>query len=739
VYIEKLQLSGTEITEPVSVTFQKGVFSPETSALDGIDVAKILTFFFYGAKALKDDEYSGLVGALYFCENSLHYRINASSEKNVLCKITALGEELIELEDGTSIGDALFGVDAQVFEATLGFGIFENEGIKSAFAQLVESGSDSVGIYDFMNLVREAASAKVPAKKDGAPTLISEPDKEPTADEGGVASLDETKVLQSVDTEALEDLEQTKVMTKSQDEALDQEIDDPLDATMKIAPATDLEIEEKEAVIKKKRKEIDALTTELEGVSRKIEIGKMSDLSSKVADYKEKKENYEKVLEKKRGYEDKYRAGTIELPDNDYVRELSYAIQEIRECEVELRQIYEERESIDPEHNNNKLSNLYIKVENDGGIDAIREKLGHLMTGKRIYMLSALFFMIAGVFFVATGAVVSLLPVYKNMFIASTPISIAHVGLFVLTAGLMCLIPSLACMSGMQSVHESILEFFADYGCEGAKNSDEFLYTLELAINESEEKKERLEKLRSVEKKVAKCQSRVNEGQRIIREHLTIWDKPFDSRLSYCENATSALELAKEFLSEYEDYKNDAERARALCDEAGYLVMSLGDGIFDDGFDPEQYHMSSEQIAQSEELADELKNKLEKLYDELDALKKERDELVFAENEKKAQKARLAPDPWLCELIDKLEAVANGENANSWEMAIARSQMIASDQKNALSQTLLSAVVLLASFETLYDKVMPPQFIRVGENKEQFIEEFEKIGTKFVSGQIVIY
>ena len=33
---------------PVSVTFQKGVFTPETAALEGIDVAKILTFFFYG-------------------------------------------------------------------------------------------------------------------------------------------------------------------------------------------------------------------------------------------------------------------------------------------------------------------------------------------------------------------------------------------------------------------------------------------------------------------------------------------------------------------------------------------------------------------------------------------------------------------------------------------------------------------------------------------------------------------
>ena len=84
-YIEKLQLAGTEYSDPVSVTFQKGVFSPETSVLEEIDVAKILTFFFYGANALGDDGYSDLVGTLYFCENSIHYKITASGEKSTLC------------------------------------------------------------------------------------------------------------------------------------------------------------------------------------------------------------------------------------------------------------------------------------------------------------------------------------------------------------------------------------------------------------------------------------------------------------------------------------------------------------------------------------------------------------------------------------------------------------------------------------------------------------------------------
>lgn len=725
VYIEKLQLAGTEYSDPVSVTFQKGVFSPETSVLEEIDVAKILTFFFYGANALGDDGYSDLVGTLYFCENSIHYKITASGEKSTLCKITTLGDEVIELEDGMTFGDVLFGVDAQAFSATLGFNVFENVGITRAFEQLLQPGSQSVGIYDFMNLLRVAANTK-----------DAESDDVKTDDAEDPSLLEQTRVMENV---VSEDLEDTKVLQQTGDLAPVEDDVDILDATMKIAPATDLDIEAKEVSVRKKRKEIDALTCELEDLSRKIEIGRMSDLSEKIEDYKQKKENYEKALEKKREYEDKYRAGTIELPDNEYVNELKYAVEEIKACETELKEIHDERESVDPEHNNNKLSNLYIKVENDGGIEEIRTKLRQMSAGKRIYMFSSILFMIAGVFFILTGAVVSLLPVYKNMFISNTPISIAHVGLFVLTAGLMCLIPSLTCISGMQSVHESILELFADYACENARKPEEFLYTLELAINESEEKKERLEKLRLIEKKVAKCQSRVNEGQRIIREHLTIWDKQFDSRLSFAENAAAALDLAKEFLSEYEAYKNDAERARSLCDEAGYLVMGFGDGIFESDFDPKQYKMSQEQIEQSEKQKQELRNKLDTLYDELDAIKKERDELIFADKAQKAKKARPAPDPWLCELIDKLEVVANSENANSWQMALARSQMIASEQKGALSDALLAPCVLLASFETFYNKVMPPQFIHVGKDKEKFAEEFEKISAKLVSNQIVIY
>lgn len=723
-YIEKLQLSGMGASAPVSVTFQKGVFTPETAALEGIDVAKILTFFFYGSQVLCGDEYENISGTLHFCENSLHYRINATKEKSALYKITSLKEEQIELEEGMAFGDALFGVSSDVFEATLSFGLFENQRIASAFLELTQGSPSSVGIYDFMNRVRDAANA-------GAAVDSTSDDQK---------DLEDTIVV-PFDAPITDDpLEATRVMQDGENATdLKNEVIDDLDETIKIAPAPDLEIEALEVRIRRARADIDKTTTELEDISRKTQIGKMSDIAEKIADYKAKKEVYEGALEKKRLYEDTYRAGTIELPDNDYVNELEYAVDEIASCEKELKSIHEERESIDPDHNNNKLSNLYIKVEDDGGIEAIRARLQRLSASKRIYMLSSIFFAIAGAILILAGAVVSLLPIYKNMFIADTMISVAHIGLVVLTSGIMCLIPALTCISRMQTMHEQTLELFVDYGCEGAKNGEEFLKTLELDINESEEKKERLEKLRAVEKKVAACQSRVNEGQRIIREHLTIWDRPFDSRLSYCENAMSAIAVAKEFLSEYEGFKNEAERARIACDEAGYFVMGFEDQLLSSDFDPSLYKMTEDEIAQGEARCEELKVSLNALYDELDALKKERDELVFAEKAQKAQKARPEPDPWLCELIDKLEVIANNENANAWEMAIARAQMIVAKQKAELSETLTAATVILASFETFYDKVMPPQFIRVNGDKEKFVDQIEKLKNEFVSNQIVIY
>lgn len=748
-YIEKLQLAGNEYRDPVSVTFQKGVFCPETAVLEDIDVAEILTFFFYG-KSSGLDYLEDFSGTLHFCENSIHYRINATYDKSALYKITTLAEEKIELEDGMTFGEALFGVDSYVFMSTVSMSVFDNPDIAKILSDLTLPNGQLLGIYDLMNRIREAANATALEDSDESDTDVKVAEFALGADGTEVTDaansvgganltdpLGDTIVIPMQEDDTEDPLEATRVVEEAS--ATAEEEEDPLDDTIKIAPAPDLEIEAAEVNVRKARRDIDLLTSELEELSKRVEIGKMSDLAEKIADYKEKKKAYEEALKKKRLYEDTYRAGTIELPDNDYVNELCFAVEEIKSCEAELKVIHEERESIDPDHNNNKLSNIYIKVEDDGGIEAIREKLKDMKNGKRIYTLSSIFFAIAGVFLILTGAAVSLLPVYKSLFIANTAISVAHVGLLVLTMGIMCLIPALTSVSGMQSIHENILEMFEDYGCEGAKNPEEFMYNLELAVNESEEKKERLEKLRLVEKKVAKCQSRVSEGQRIIREHLTIWDRAFDGRLSYCENAASAIEVAKEFLSEYESFKNETERARAACDEAGYYIMGFEDKVFDEEFDPCLYRMSEEEIKDGERTVDALKEKLNTLYDELDVLKSKRDELVFAQKEIKAQRARPEPDPWLCELIDKLEVIANSENADAWEMAVARAQMIVSKQKNETSETLKAVILILSAFETFYDKVMPPQFILVNSNKEQFSEEIERLKNELVSNQIVIY
>lgn len=727
-YIEKLQLSGEDLKQPVSVTFQKGVFCPETAALEDIDVAKILTFFFYGSDVLKNSGYENIVGTLHFCENTFHYRINASMERSALYKITVLEEEQIELEDGMTFGDALFGVSAEVFEATVSFGVFDNPSIAKALADITNAAEDPVGIYDLMNNIRSAAKE---VGGDSDRSLFQTPNMSAPDD------LGDTIVLGGAENALSDPLEATRVVPGGAPVPVDD--GELFEETIRIAPAPDLEIEAMEKRIRGVRREIDNTTTELEAVSKKIEIGRMSDLAERIEDYKGKKAAYEKALEKKRLYEDTYRAGTIELPDNEYVNELTFAVEEIKNCEIEMKSIHDEKESIDPDHNNNKLSNLYIKVEDEGGIEAIRAKLKDFESGKRIYMLSSIFFVIAGVIMILAGAAVALLPVYKTMYIADTIVSVSHVGLCVMTLGLVCLLPALTSISGMQSTHEHILELFVDYGCEDAKTSDEFLQILELAVSESEEKKQRLEKLRLVEKKVAKCQSRVNEGQRIIREHLTIWDRPFDSRLSYCENALGALERAKEFLSEYEDFKNETERARAACDEAGYYIMGFEDEIFESDFDPSLYKMSAEEIAVCEDVCESLKDKLNALYDELDALKEKRDALVFEQKEQKAQKAKVQPDPWLCELIDKLEVVANNENSNAWEMTKARAQLITAKHKNEITEQVKAAIVLLSAFETFYDKVMPPQFIRLHGEKEEFIKEMELIGNEFVSNQIVIY
>jgi len=727
-YIEKLQLSGECLKENISVTFQKGVFCPETAALEDIDVAKILTFFFYGSDVLKNSGYENIVGTLYFCENTFHYRINASKERSALYKITVLAEEQIELEDGVTFGDALFGVSADVFEATVSFGVFDNQRIAKALSDITLAAADPVGVYDLMNNVRSAAKE---VGGDGEVSLFRTPNMSAPDD------LGDTIVLGKEENAPSDPLEATRVVPGGAPVPADE--GELFEETIRIAPAPDLEIEAMEKRIRGARREIDSTTTEREAVSKKIEIGKMSDLAERIADYKEKKAAYAKALEKKRLYEDTYRAGTIELPDNEYVNELNFAVEEIKSCEIEMKSIHDEKESIDPDHNNNKISNLYIKVEDEGGIEAIRDRIKDLESCKRIYKFSSVLFVIAGMILVLAGAAVALLPVYKSMYIANTAISVAHAGLFVLTMGLVCLLPSITSISGMQSTHEHILEMFVDYGCENAKTTDEFLEILELAVNESEEKKERLEKLRLVEKKVAKCQSRVNEGQRIIREHLTIWDRPFDSRLSYCENAQGALERAREFLSEYEDFKNEAERARAACDEAGYYIMGFEDQIFESNFDPSLYKMTAEEIAVCEDVCESLKDKLNALYDELDELKEKRDALVFEQKEQKAQKAKVQPDPWLCELIDKLEVVANSEDSNAWEMTLARAQMITAKHNGELMEQVKAAVVLMSAFETFYDKVMPPQFIRLRGEKEAFLKEMELIGNDFVSNQIVIY
>lgn len=720
-YIEKLQISSPDLDLSLSMTFQKGVFSPEGTALDSIDILKILSFFFYGRSAVIGSKFENVCGTLHFCENSFHYRINAGADSSKLYKITAVGEEQIELEDNVNIGQVLFDTDAETFEATLGFNIYHTESINEILADLVGGKDTSFGIYDLMNRIR-----------DGANTAKSS--------EGEVQEeLARTIVMPAIN-DSDDPLEATRVLSDDKlSNATPGEAIDELDQTIKIAPAPDLEIEALESRIRKIRSDIDSTSSELEEISRKIEVGKMSDLSDKIAAYKQKKALYEKALEDKRAYEDTYRAGTLELPDNDYVNELEFAIEEIKSCESELKSIHEERESVDPDHHNNKLSNLYIKVEDDGGIDAIRARLKHFADAKRIYMLSSIFFTIAGVVLILAGAAISLLPIYKNMFIANTVISVAHIGLFILTMGLMCLIPALTSISGMQNMHESTYDVFVEYGCEGEHNAENFLYTLELAINESEEKKQRLAQLRKIEKKVAKCQGRVNEGQRIIREHLTIWDRVFDSRLSYCENALGAIAAAKEFLSKYEGLKNEAKRARDLCDEAGYFIMGFEDKIFSEDFDPAGYKMSEEEIEKSEARSDALKDKLNNLYDALDSLKRERDMLVFAENEQKQQKASNMPDPWLCELIDKLEAIANNDDTNAWKTALARAQMISAKQKTQQSHVICAATLLLASFETFYNKVMPPQFIKVDCNKEEFASQIEDLFGEFVSDQIVIY
>ena len=65
--------------------------------------------------------------------------------------------------------------------------------------------------------------------------------------------------------------------------------------------------------------------------------------------------------------------------------------------------------------------------------------------------------------------------------------------------------------------------------------------------------------------------------------------------------------------------------------------------------------------------------------------------------------------------------------------------MIVSKQKNETSETLKAVILILSAFETFYDKVMPPQFILVNSNKEQFGEEIERLKNELVSNQIVIY
>ena len=248
-----------------------------------------------------------------------------------------------------------------------------------------------------------------------------------------------------------------------------------------------------------------------------------------------------------------------------------------------------------------------------------------------------------------------------------------------------------------------------------------------------------------MEKKVAACQSRVNEGQRIIREHLTIWNRPFDSRLSYCENALSAIEYAESFLKEYEVIKNEVERARMEYEDVRYYVIGLEDRIMSPDFNPEELKIDPEELKNCEIQSEALKKSLVEMYDELDDIKNRREVIRSAilyehilsgtdlDDGKKKENEK-------AEMLEKLSIIAESEDANAWETALVRSYMIADRHKDIMSDEIAHYVVMLSCMETFYSRVMPLQIIKNSENISEEIEQsLAQILNSLLTEQIILY
>ena len=725
-YIEKLHLTGIDGNEVMSASFQKGICIAPAMPANMPSPESIISFFFYGV--LPENTDTRINGVLYFCDSSVHYRINRNAEGFLLYKLTAEDETRIELDDGVEPGDILFELDCELFKKTLSIRHLTDERLKALFSDLLNEGG-GIGLYGFMDRVRACDGAEKTCDGNLDATASDDPDgdtkKIPFVGDAQIDPLEQTKAIKKVDG----DLD-VKVVSFERDE------------TKTFERASDLGLGELERRANELRINIETTTEEISKLSRKLEIGRMSDLAARITTYKEKKEKYESALERKRFFEDTYRSGTIELPDNAYVNELKYSVEEIGKCDAELKEIHKEMEEIDPEHHSNRLSNLYIKVNDEGGIDAVKEKLKHCRSSKLVNTLACILFTLAGLMFICVGAAFTLLPVYKTEIFETLTLTWSHVGLIGLTFGLLSLIPSIMCLSRVQTLYEDIKDMYVEYCCEGAKTPDEFIKMLEEEMGESEEKKERLKRLKEVEKKVAACQSRVNEGQRIIREHLTIWSRPFDNRLSYCENALSAIEYAESFLKEYEVIKNETERARMEYEDVRYYVVGLEDRIMSPDFDPEELKVDPTELEYCEQRSEMLKKSLIEMYDELDSVKNKqeviRSVLLCVDGEEPILNKK-EEDSERKELLERLSVVADSENADAWETALVRSYMIADRHRELVNENVAQHVVMLSCMETFYSRIMPVQIITHTEGSTDVLQDaLSQISESLLTEQIIL-
>ena len=313
-YIEKLHLAGLDGEKVINVSFKKGICrAPKLP--DGMPSPEsILSFFFYG-ELPPEAEGRDISGVLHFCDSSVHYRINRNADGFLLYKLTAEDETEIELADGVEPGDILFEIDCELFRKTLSIRHVEDPKIQSLFSGLFSEGG-SLGLYEFMDRVRACNDDK----SDKAAVTKQKAD---TDDPDG-----DTKRIPFVTDSDLDPLEQTRVIKKAKDpDGGDEQISD--DDTKSFEKVSDLGLDELEKRANELRYNIETTTEEISQLSRKLEIGRMSDIAARISTYKEKKEKYETELERKRLFEDTYRSGTIELPDNAYVNELKYSVEEI--------------------------------------------------------------------------------------------------------------------------------------------------------------------------------------------------------------------------------------------------------------------------------------------------------------------------------------------------------------------------------------------------------------------------